>query len=73
LSACPEGCNRWWRQWLAAFAGERSRVCVARALLQQADLRVLDESFATLDPETLDRVLECVVRRSETLVVVSHA
>jgi len=53
--------------------GERSRVCVARALLQQADLRVLDESFATLDPETLDRVLECVVRRSETLVVVSHA
>ena len=53
--------------------GERSRVCVARALLQQADLRVLDESFATLDPETLDQVLECVVRRSETLVVVSHA
>jgi ATP-binding cassette subfamily B protein len=53
--------------------GERSRVCVARALLQQADLRVLDESFAALDPETLDRVLECVVRRSETLVVVSHA
>jgi ATP-binding cassette subfamily B protein len=53
--------------------GERSRVCVARALLQEADLRVLDESFATLDPETLDRVLECVVRRSETLVVVSHA
>jgi ATP-binding cassette subfamily B protein len=52
--------------------GERSRVCVARALLQQADLRVLDESFAALDPETLDRVLECVVRRSATLVVVSH-
>ena len=53
--------------------GERSRVCVARALLQRADLRVLDESLAALDPETLDRVLECVVRRSETLVVVSHA
>ena len=53
--------------------GERSRVWVARALLQQADLRVLDESFAALDPETMDQVLECVVRRSETLVVVSHA
>jgi ATP-binding cassette subfamily B protein len=53
--------------------GERSRLCVARALVQQADLRVLDESFAALDPETLDQVLECVVRRSETLVVVSHA
>ena len=53
--------------------GERARVCVARALAQHADVRVLDESFATLDPETLDRVLECILRRSETLLVVSHA
>ena len=53
--------------------GERARVCVARALAQQADVRVLDESFATLDPETLDLVLECILRRSETLLVVSHA
>jgi ATP-binding cassette subfamily B protein len=52
--------------------GERARVCVARALVQQADLRVLDESFAALDPETLDLVLECILRRSETLLVVSH-
>jgi ATP-binding cassette subfamily B protein len=53
--------------------GERSRVCVARVLFQRADVRVLDESLAALDPETLDRVLECVLRRSETLVVISHA
>jgi ATP-binding cassette subfamily B protein len=53
--------------------GERARVCVARALAQQADVRVLDESFATLDPETLDLVLACILRRSETLLVVSHA
>jgi len=53
--------------------GERARVCIARALAQQADVRVLDESFAMLDPETLDIVLECILRRSETLLVVSHA
>ncbi|HEX7499167.1 MAG TPA: ABC transporter ATP-binding protein, partial [Polyangia bacterium] len=53
--------------------GERARVCIARALAQHADVRVLDESFATLDPETLDLVLECILRRSETLLVVSHA
>jgi ATP-binding cassette subfamily B protein len=41
--------------------------------VQQADLRVLDESFAALDPETLDRVLQCILKRSETLLVVSHA
>lgn len=53
--------------------GERARICVARALAQRADIRVLDESFAALDPETLDRVLACILRRSETLLVVSHA
>ena len=30
--------------------GERSRIYMARALLQGADLVVLDESFAELDP-----------------------
>ena len=32
--------------------GERSRLFMARALLQGADLVVLDESFAELDPES---------------------
>jgi ATP-binding cassette subfamily B protein len=52
--------------------GERSRLFIARSLLQRLDLRVLDESFATLDPETLERVLGCVLRHSETLVVIAH-
>jgi ATP-binding cassette subfamily B protein len=52
--------------------GERSRLFIARSLLQRLDLRVLDESFATLDPETLERVLDCVLRHSETLVVIAH-
>jgi ATP-binding cassette subfamily B protein len=33
---------------------------------------VLDESFAALDPETLERVLACVLRRAETLIVIAH-
>jgi ATP-binding cassette subfamily B protein len=52
--------------------GERSRVFLARALLQGADVIVLDESFAALDSATLDRALECVLRRAPTLVVVAH-
>ena len=52
--------------------GEKARVCVARALLQQADLRVLDESLAVLDPVTLDRVLSCLLARKESLLVISH-
>lgn len=52
--------------------GEKSRLFLARALLQGGDLIVLDESFAALDPETLRQSLECVFRRAETLLVVAH-
>jgi ABC-type Mn2+/Zn2+ transport system ATPase subunit len=47
-------------------------VFIARALLQRADLTVLDESFGALDPETLGVVLPCVLRRAGTLVVFAH-
>lgn len=52
--------------------GERSRLFIARTLLQGADLIVLDESFAALDPETLQRCLACVLRRARTVVVIAH-
>jgi ATP-binding cassette subfamily B protein len=52
--------------------GERSRLYIARALLQGADLVVLDESFAVLDPENMKRAIECAVKRSATLLVITH-
>lgn len=52
--------------------GERSRLYIARALLQDADLIILDESFAALDPETLQRVVRCVQKRAKTLLVIAH-
>lgn len=52
--------------------GERTRVFLARALLQKADVVLLDESFAALDPATLQTALECARRRARTLVVVAH-
>ncbi len=52
--------------------GERSRVYIARALLQKADLVILDESFASLDPENMQVALECVLRRAPTLLVIAH-
>jgi ATP-binding cassette, subfamily B, bacterial len=52
--------------------GERSRVFLARALLQDADLVVLDECLAALDPYNLRQCLECVRRRAKTLMVIAH-
>jgi len=52
--------------------GERSRIYIARALLQFADLIILDESFAALDPETMRIALTCVLRRAPTLLVIAH-
>ena len=52
--------------------GERSRLYIARALLQDAQLVVLDESFAALDPENLKRAVECVVKRARSLLVIAH-
>lgn len=53
--------------------GEKSRIYLARALLQNASLTILDESFAALDPETLSRCAACAVKRAKTLLVIAHA
>lgn len=52
--------------------GECSRVFMARALLQEADVTTLDESFAALDPIGVRQALDCAFRRAGTLVVVAH-
>jgi ATP-binding cassette subfamily B protein len=52
--------------------GERSRVFLARAILQNSELTMLDESLAALDPENLERCLECVLKKCKTLMVIAH-
>jgi ATP-binding cassette subfamily B protein len=52
--------------------GERSRLFLARALLQEADVVVLDESFAALDPATLAKTVACAKRHAKALLVIAH-
>ncbi|MCP4427061.1 MAG: ABC transporter ATP-binding protein [Chloroflexi bacterium] len=52
--------------------GEKSRLYMARALLQGVDLIILDESFAALDPQNLQRAMQTVLDRAPTLMVIAH-
>jgi ATP-binding cassette subfamily B protein len=51
---------------------ECSRIYIARAILQKADLVILDESFGALDPKSLRRALSCVLEQAPTLLVIAH-
>ncbi len=53
--------------------GERSRVFVARALLQESPFVLLDESLAALDPESLRRTIACIERRTSAALVIAHS
>ncbi|MCA9663356.1 MAG: ATP-binding cassette domain-containing protein [Myxococcales bacterium] len=52
--------------------GERSRLFLARALLQGAELVILDESFAALDPDNQATALRCAFAHAPTLLVIAH-
>ncbi|MBI5546250.1 MAG: ABC transporter ATP-binding protein [Deltaproteobacteria bacterium] len=52
--------------------GECGRLFIARGLLQRPDLLILDESFASLDPENLEQALQCVLSRVKTVLLVAH-
>jgi ABC-type multidrug transport system fused ATPase/permease subunit len=52
--------------------GERARLCLARALLADHDVLILDEPLGALDPQTARTVLEVARRRARTLVVISQ-
>jgi ATP-binding cassette subfamily B protein len=73
LERMPGGLNQYVGEtgWQLSH-GERSRIYLARALLQGAYLTVLDESFAALDPETLALCLDCSLKRARTLLVIAH-
>jgi thiol reductant ABC exporter CydC subunit len=53
-------------------AGERARVGLARALLARADVLLLDEPTAHLDPGLTARVLDRLARDRRTVLLVTH-
>ncbi|MGO1740060.1 MAG: ABC transporter transmembrane domain-containing protein, partial [Actinomycetaceae bacterium] len=74
-AALPQG----WHTALSAggadlSGGQRQRIAVARALLKDADVIVLDEVSASLDAVTEQRTLDAIaeVTRGRTVIAIAH-
>lgn len=54
--------------------GQRQRISIARALLKDAPVVLLDEATSSLDPESETRVQEAIARltQGKTVLVVAH-
>jgi ATP-binding cassette subfamily C protein CydC len=71
----PKGVDTWiGEQGLRLSGGERQRVAVARALLKDAPLLILDEATANLDPATEEALLQSLERlmRGRATLVITH-
>lgn len=54
--------------------GQRQRIAIARAILKDAPIVVLDEATAFTDPENEERIQQSIARltRGKTLLVIAH-
>ena len=75
LRRLPDGVQtQLWEGGAPLSAGERQRVAVARAVLKDAPIVLLDEATSNLDRRTEQRLLVAVRRlmRGRTVLIVSH-
>lgn len=54
--------------------GERQRICIARAMLKNSPILVLDEATASIDPDSEEQIQEAIgaLAKNKTLIVIAH-
>ena len=76
-AASQAGCDEFIARFPQGYdtnAGERQRIAIARAILKNAPIVILDEATAFTDPENEDKLQQSIDRltQGKTLIVIAH-
>ena len=75
IEALPDGYNTVIGEGGASLSGgEKQRISIARAMLKDAPIVILDEATASVDPENEDRLQKAIeaLTRDKTIIMIAH-
>ena len=75
IDALPDGYNTVIGEGGASLSGgEKQRLSIARAMLKDAPIVILDEATANVDPENEDRLQKAIeaLTRDKTIIMIAH-
>ncbi len=75
IEALPEGYHTVIGEGGASLSGgEKQRLSIARAMLKDAPIVILDEATANVDPENEDRLQQAIeeLTRNKTIIMIAH-
>ena len=75
IEALPDGYNTVIGEGGASLSGgEKQRISIARAMLKDAPIVILDEATDNVDPENVDRLQKAIeeLTRDKTIIMIAH-
>ncbi|WP_181274475.1 ABC transporter ATP-binding protein [Brevibacterium oceani] len=74
IRALPEGLDTVWGEGVRLSGGQEQRIAIARAILADAPILVLDEATAATDPDSEDEIQRALSElvQGRTVLVIAH-